>query len=78
MSDVKCKASFVLKIGSYNYESSELFFVERYTPDTSKAKTVLSYTVEIEELPQQLKSYLSDTGKYVVEWTFLLTLAFVM
>ena len=54
-----------LQIGSFNYETEELFFTEAYLPDASKVTTVLDYTVEIEELPQQLKSYISDTGKYV-------------
>ena len=56
---------FSLQIGSFNYEREELFFREAYIPDASKVTTVLDYTVEIEELPQQLKSYISDTGKYV-------------
>ena len=47
-------------MGSYNYEDTEILFEDLYIAEVSDVKSVLDYSVTIEELPENQKSYTVD------------------
>ena len=55
---------FLLKVGSFHYDSTKMVFKDEYISNASAIRSVLDYYVEIRELPDNLKFYLYGTGRY--------------
>ena len=56
---------FLLKVGSFHYDSTKMVFKDEYISNASAIRSVLDYYVEIRELPDNLKFYLWNvTGRH--------------
>ena len=49
-----------IQVGSYNYEDTEIIFEDLYIAEVSDVKSVLDYSVTIQELPENQKTYTVD------------------
>jgi len=63
----------LFQVGSFNYDNSKMVFVDEFIADQTNIRSVLDYSVQIEELPDNQKNYVALTGNYSVAG-FVMTL----
>ena len=50
------------KVGSFNYDNTKMVFVDEFIADHRQIRSVLDYSIKIEELPDMEKNYEALTG----------------
>ena len=50
------------EVGSFNYDNTKMVFVDEFIADHRQIRSVLDYSIKIEELPEMEKNYEALTG----------------
>ena len=51
------------QVGSFNYDTSKMVFLDEFIADEDQIRSVLDYYIEIRKLPPQFSYYVALTGK---------------
>ena len=50
------------QVGSFNYDTSKMVFLDEFIADEDQIRSVLDYNIEIRKLPPQFSYYVALTG----------------
>jgi hypothetical protein len=53
------------QVGSFNYDTSKMVFLDEFIADEKQIRSVLDYFIEINKLPPSYSYYVALTGKKV-------------
>ena len=53
------------QVGSFNYDTSKMIFLDEFIADEKQIRSVLDYFIEINQLPPSYSYYVALTGKQV-------------
>ena len=54
------------QVGSFNYDTSKMVFLDEFIADEKQIRSVLDYFIEINKLPPSYSYYVALTGKQVM------------
>ena len=52
------------QVGSFNYDTSKMIFLDEFIADQTQIRSVLDYFIEIKKLPKNFSYYVALTGKF--------------
>ena len=52
------------QVGSFNYDTSKMVFLDEFIADEKQIRSVLDYFIEIKKLPDSYSYYVALTGKH--------------
>ena len=54
------------QVGSFNYDTSKMIFLDEFIADQTQIRSVLDYFIEIKKLPKNFSYYVALTGKFPI------------